>query len=108
MNFTNFVATTVLSKGMSKETSYVRYMVNRGNTDIGVDEAECGYVRGRILPLLAKLQMKFLVAWTRMTVLLPPRQRILLLHVYCSGAWRKCYLYVLYCQQGEYYGGTVI
>lgn len=45
--------------GMLKETISVRNLINRGNTNISVDESECGYVRECSFPLLEKLENCF-------------------------------------------------
>jgi hypothetical protein len=59
VSFTNFVATMVGLKGTMKETISVRRLMNRGNTDIGVEELECGFIREAVVPLLEKLENFF-------------------------------------------------
>lgn len=45
--------------GTMKETISVRRLMNRGNTDIGVEEFECGYIREATVPILEKLENCF-------------------------------------------------
>ncbi|XP_051228559.1 uncharacterized protein [Lolium perenne] len=45
--------------GLVKETISVRNLMNRGNTNISVDELECGFIREATVPLLEKLENHF-------------------------------------------------
>jgi hypothetical protein len=56
VRFSNFVATMVGLKGMSKEPNSMHNLMNRGSTDVSTEEAECGYFRQGTYPLLVKLE----------------------------------------------------